>query len=104
MQSAFHSRCRARRFTSDRDGIPRTINVICNNALIAGFARGERPVGRQLVSEVCDHLDLVGDEISAAGGGRENASQPQPNAAESEPSRGEDVHRREVVERLLRRR
>ena len=26
-------------------GIPRTINVICNNSLIAGFARGERPVG-----------------------------------------------------------
>lgn len=39
-------------------GIPRTINVICNNALIAGYARGERPVGQKLVTEVCDHLDL----------------------------------------------
>ena len=28
-------------------GIPRTINVICNNALIAGFARDERPVGAE---------------------------------------------------------
>ena len=40
------------------NGIPRTINAICNNALIAGYARQERPVGQQLAREVCDHLDL----------------------------------------------
>ncbi len=40
-------------------GIPRTINAIGDNALIAGFARDERPVGQKLALEVCDHLDLV---------------------------------------------
>lgn len=40
-------------------GIPRTINVIGNNALIAGFARQQRPVGQKLALEVCDHLDLA---------------------------------------------
>jgi general secretion pathway protein A len=39
-------------------GIPRTINVICENALITGFAGDERPVGRETVLEVCRDFDL----------------------------------------------
>lgn len=39
-------------------GIPRTISVICDNALIAGFAAGERLVGRETIVEVCGDLDL----------------------------------------------
>ena len=46
-------------------GIPRTINVICNNALISGFARGERPVGEKVALEVCDHLDLSSEVLAA---------------------------------------
>jgi hypothetical protein len=30
---------------SVRAGLPRTINVICDNALVSGFARDERPIG-----------------------------------------------------------
>jgi general secretion pathway protein A len=41
-------------------GIPRTISVICDNALIGGFAAGERPVGAGMVREVCRDLDLPG--------------------------------------------
>ena len=40
-------------------GIPRTISVICDNSLVAGFALGERPIGRETVLEVCDDFDLV---------------------------------------------
>ena len=40
-------------------GIPRTISVICDNALVAGFAVGERPVGRDTVLEVCNDFDLA---------------------------------------------
>ena len=40
-------------------GIPRTISVICDNALVAGFAMGERPVGRDTVLEVCQDFDLA---------------------------------------------
>jgi hypothetical protein len=40
-------------------GIPRTISVVCDNALVAGFAMGERPVGRDIVLEVCADFDLT---------------------------------------------
>ena len=40
-------------------GIPRTISVICDNALMAGFAADERPVGNETVEEVCVNLDLA---------------------------------------------
>jgi hypothetical protein len=39
-------------------GIPRTISVICDNALMSGFAVDQRPVGRQLVVEVCRDFDF----------------------------------------------
>jgi general secretion pathway protein A len=39
-------------------GIPRSISVICENALIHGYAEQEQPVPRRLVLEVCNELDL----------------------------------------------
>ena len=39
-------------------GIPRTISVIGDNALINGFAVGRRPVGHDLVMEACRDLDF----------------------------------------------
>ncbi len=42
-------------------GIPRTISVIADNALLGGFAAGQRPVGSQLVREVCRDFDLSGE-------------------------------------------
>jgi len=39
-------------------GIPRVISVICDNALLAGFATGRRPVTRDIVEEVCRDFDL----------------------------------------------
>jgi general secretion pathway protein A len=42
-------------------GIPRAINVLADNALLAGFARGESPVTKQTISEVA--LDFkVGED------------------------------------------
>lgn len=40
-------------------GIPRVISVICDNALVNGLALDERPVGRDLVVEVCRDFDLA---------------------------------------------
>jgi general secretion pathway protein A len=56
----------ARTFTRDAveavfvhaGGIPRTVSVICENALILGFATGARPIDRDVVLEVCHDLDL----------------------------------------------
>ena len=39
-------------------GICRSISVIAENALIAGYAEGERPVTRRLVVQVCEELDF----------------------------------------------
>lgn len=39
-------------------GIPRLISVICDNALISGFAADRRPVGRDIVEDVCRDFDL----------------------------------------------
>jgi general secretion pathway protein A len=39
-------------------GIPRSISVICDNALVTGFALDRKPVGRDIVNEVCRDFDL----------------------------------------------
>ena len=39
-------------------GIPRTINVLADNALLAAFALGHRPVGTSVVTEVARDFDL----------------------------------------------
>ena len=39
-------------------GIPRTISVIADNALLTGFAVAQRPVNSATVREVCEDFDL----------------------------------------------
>ena len=39
-------------------GIPRVISVICDNALVNGFAADQKPVGASIVTEVCRSLAL----------------------------------------------
>jgi len=39
-------------------GIPRSIGVICENALLAGFAVQRKPIDRPIVIDVCRELDL----------------------------------------------
>ena len=40
-------------------GIPRLISVLADNALLTGFALGQRPVGSQIVLDVCRDFDLA---------------------------------------------
>lgn len=47
-------------------GIPRLISVICDNALISGFAADRKPVGRDIVEDVCRDFDLGGREPAPA--------------------------------------
>lgn len=42
-------------------GIPRVISVICDNALVNGFAADQKPVGAATVVEVCRSLALPAD-------------------------------------------
>jgi general secretion pathway protein A len=46
-------------------GIARTINVICDNALVTGMALQRRPVDRQVVLEVCRDLSLSPSAVAA---------------------------------------
>lgn len=66
-------------------GIPRTISVIADNALLSGFATGQRPVGIAIVREVCRDFDLPGEP------GRDQATaapvQPEPPVAEADTTR-----------------
>jgi general secretion pathway protein A len=41
------------------EGIPRQINNLCDNAMLAGFAAGEQVIGRQILEEVAENLDLA---------------------------------------------
>ena len=41
-------------------GLPRTISVMCGNALMSGFALAQRPVDRDIVLEICRDFDLGG--------------------------------------------
>ncbi len=43
------------------EGIPRTISVICDNALLNGFAADRRPVDADIVREVCSDFDVGAD-------------------------------------------
>jgi type II secretory pathway predicted ATPase ExeA len=40
-------------------GIPRTISVICDNALVNGFALDQRPIGAGVVLDVCRDFDFA---------------------------------------------
>ncbi len=46
-------------------GIPRAISVICDNALLSGYAAAIKPIGRDLIHEVCRDFDLLTGPPSA---------------------------------------
>ncbi len=55
-------------------GVPRLVNVVCDGALLAGFARGQSTVGGDVIREVARDLRLEGAPAvpagaSGAGGG-----------------------------------
>lgn len=44
------------------EGIPRQINNLCDNAMVAAYSAGERIVSRNAVIEVAKNLDMLPDE------------------------------------------
>jgi general secretion pathway protein A len=41
------------------EGIPRQINNICDNAMLAAYSAGEQVIGRQIIEAVADNLDML---------------------------------------------
>jgi general secretion pathway protein A len=46
-------------------GIPRTISVICDNALVSGFALDRRVVDRDVILEVCADFDFAAADVDS---------------------------------------
>ena len=66
-------------------GIPRTIGVVCENALLAGFAAQKKPIDGAIVLEVCKDLDLPSNGRPPRGSGGARSAPPAP-AAPSRPA------------------
>ena len=62
-------------------GIPRTISVICDNALVSGFALDRQTIDRDLVLEVCADFDLVGGADDAPDAGALSYAVAEPESA-----------------------
>jgi general secretion pathway protein A len=41
------------------EGIPRNINNLCDNALLAGYASGEPTIGRAIIEEIAETFDML---------------------------------------------
>jgi general secretion pathway protein A len=47
-------------------GVPRLVSVLADNALLGGFARGQKPVPSQIVREVCRDFDQLNERVASA--------------------------------------
>jgi len=59
-------------------GVPRTISVICDNAMVSGFAAETTVIGADMIREVCDDFDLKAPFSAAA-----EPTRPGPVVAEA---------------------
>jgi general secretion pathway protein A len=41
------------------EGIPRNINNLCDNALLAGYAAGELTIGREIIEDIAETFDML---------------------------------------------
>ena len=73
-------------------GIPRTISVIADNALVSGFALAQRPITAATVTEVCRDLDLAGtDPAPAVAEPPSRGTSPSRANGAAAPARSQDV-------------
>ncbi|HYO63121.1 MAG TPA: AAA family ATPase [Pyrinomonadaceae bacterium] len=53
------------------EGIPRQVNNLCDNALLAGYAAGAETIGRHIIEEVAETFDM----LPGAGRGRQTGEE-----------------------------
>jgi general secretion pathway protein A len=56
------------------DGVPRNINNLCDNALLAGYAAGENVISRAIIEEVAETFDMLPRPNSGMPGTQERAA------------------------------
>jgi general secretion pathway protein A len=54
------------------EGIPRNINNLCDNALLAGYAAGELTIGRSIIEDVAQSFDMLPRPERGLQAGEEN--------------------------------
>jgi general secretion pathway protein A len=74
-------------------GLPRTVNVICDNALIGGFAAQVKPINAAFVEEVCRDFDISTGAALSSAVPVSSLSEKDADEVRSEP----DSERRELV-------
>lgn len=74
-------------------GIPRQINNLCDNALLAGYASGEQTIGTKIIEEVAQTFDLLppGSQERGAAGDERAVRQASAFADEDQPDVWEPV-------------
>ena len=60
-------------------GIPRTINILADSALLLGYARGRSKISRAMIEESCRDMHPGGEEVRAARPEIKAVSQPAPS-------------------------
>jgi len=60
------------------EGIPRNINNLCENALLAAYSESQRVIGRAIIEDVAENLDML---PQSAHRGAADALRPAPSAA-----------------------
>ncbi len=63
------------------EGIPRQINNLCDNSMLAAYAAGDTLIGRQIVEEVAENLDLTPRSNKVSSG--KKASEEKSNSSSS---------------------
>jgi general secretion pathway protein A len=74
-------------------GIPRTISVICDNALVTGFGMARQPVNHDIVLEVVNDLDLreTRSRDAFSGGSDDNLSTASADEEAPSPPSGRSL-------------
>jgi general secretion pathway protein A len=90
-------------------GIPRTIGVVCENALLAGYAAQKKPIDVAIVDDVCRGLDLpangrpfLEDDMPPDEGAAQpdlGAAQPDQDAAKPDQDTAKPDQKAAVLER-----
>ena len=68
-------------------GIPRTISVMCDNAMLAGYAAAVKPIGADIIEEVARDFRFRGNDGASGSGnrqhGRSDGGRSEGNESES---------------------
>ena len=56
------------------EGVPRNINNLCDNALLAGYAAGEKVISRAIIEEVAETFDMLPPQRSGMPTAQERAA------------------------------